>query len=154
MIKLLENKTNDWRKRNKALQQLPIITKDYKKEEIINLFSNKGLCKNLCVQLSERRSQVIKESCLCIKSMALAHPGSISLYAPDFFPALFLCVRMNVQIISKSGMTAIANVVRHADEDSDFNILNSCVKGLDEKHDSVREVLFYSTADYIRKTIR
>lgn len=47
----------------------------------------------------------------------MKHANVFSMYIPTFFPALFLCVRMNVQIISKSGMLACANLVRYAEED-------------------------------------
>lgn len=140
MIELLQSTTSDWRMRVKAMRQLKEHIENMSAEDFSDLMED--LCPAFQTQLGERRSVVIKEACVCLVDIDKAQSTMFSKWVPALFPALFQCVRMNVQIINKSGMMACANIVRNTAEDDDLNVLKACLLGLEEPHNIVREVCF------------
>merc|ERR1719483_313812 len=140
MIQLLKSTQSDWKMRTKAMHQLKELIEHMGDEDFKDLM--KDLCPAFQIQLGERRSVIIKEVCVCLVDIGKAQSALFSPYVPELFPALFQCVRMNVQIISKSGMMACANIVRNTKQDAELSVLRACLLGFEEPHSIVREVCF------------
>jgi len=140
MIQLLKSTQSDWKMRTKAMHQLKELIEHMGDEDFKDLM--KDLCPAFQIQLGERRSVIIKEVCVCLVDIDKAQSALFSPYVPELFPALFQCVRMNVQVISKSGMMACANIVRNTKEDAELSVLRACLLGFEEPHSIVREVCF------------
>jgi len=144
MLEILQNKKTDWKKRNRMLNFLPVFFQDLDETEFVHYMDL--LAEPLGMQITERKSAVARDACLTTALLAKHRQIALLPYVHILFPALYNAIRMNINVISESGKNAGKALIQFVPDDDSHALLNTLVKGQQEKHKQVRARIY----EYLR----
>jgi len=142
IAKLLKDKKADWSDRidfMHALLRKCMVTKKKKKFDALLRPTREPLC----VQLTDRRSAVVRECCICIAKICLVRQELMTRWAPRLLECLFMNLRLNVEIMSVSAHQTCKAIIKCVPDDKKkLELLSKLIKGTTESYVIVREKCF------------
>jgi len=99
----------------------------------------------LILQLSDRRSAVVRECCIVIAKIAIVQKGKMTRWAPRILEALFSVIRMKVEIMSISAHQAAKALVRCVPDNKKLDMLKKLKAASLENYQLVKQRAFQYT---------
>lgn len=104
----------------------------------------------LIIQLSDRRSAVVRECCIIIAKIAIVQQDKMTRWAPRILESLFSTIRINVDIMSQSANSAAKAVIQCVPDSAKMEILQVLKKASLENYIIVRRKAF----EYLQMIVR
>jgi len=153
IAKLLSNKRANWKDR---ITHMHAFAKHAVQKMGKSKFDKimRPIREPLILQLTDRRSAVVRECCIVIAKVAIVQKGKMTRWAPRILEALFSVIRMKVEIMNISAHQAAKAVVRCVPDNKKLDLLNKLKAATLEKGYAVVRQRAFQYIFFLVKDIR
>lgn len=140
MQEILGDRKSDWRVRKNILAFLQQYTADLSLEEFHTIME--ALTESLSFQVQTRQSAVARDACVTVAFLCKSRGKEMLPYIPQIYPGIWGALRMKINVINEAGKNAGRAVARFVPENDEHTMLDTLIKGTDERHGPVRARCF------------